>query len=388
MNIIITGKGSVSAAGINLAATLKTFSSEQRNAGPVSIFLTGLTYPVYEVKGLREDTAANQEMRTFKLAMWAIKEALLEAGLPYDLSGLRVGVCLGTTIASQLNDIDFYRSYRNYGTAPIIAVDRYLKGNLSEAVARTLKASGPCLTVVNACSSGTDAIGAAVSWLRSGLCDIALAGGADELSRIPLCGFGSLGILSNALCLPFDSKRDGLNLGEGAGVLVLETQENCRRRGVDATVNLAGYGLACDAYHLTAPSPDGSGLETAILRALSEAGISPQDVAFINVHGTGTIDNDRVEGTVLAKIFGPDILFCSTKGYTGHSLGAAGGLEAVFVTAALTDGWIPASAGFSDIDDTTKVFPVKEKTAVRGRYAVSTSLAFGGNNAAVVIGRL
>jgi 3-oxoacyl-(acyl-carrier-protein) synthase len=266
-------------------------------------------------------------------------------------------------------------------------VDRYLKGNLAEFISSKLKARGPSLTVVNACSSGTDAVGIALSWLKNGLCDIAVAGGADELSLVPLCGFNSLGIVNASLCSPFDRDRRGLNLGEGAGVLVLETEDSARLRGVSSELRLLGYGAAADAYHLTAPRPDGAGLEASIYKALAEAGLGAREISFVNAHGTGTTDNDLVEGKVLGRIFGPDLKVLSTKGFTGHTLGAAGGLEAAFTAAGLSEGWIPSSPGFRDQDDEIPVTPVREETRIQGRYALSTSLAFGGNNAALVLGR-
>ena len=151
---------------------------------------------------------------------------------------------------------------------------------------------------------------------------------------------------------------------------------------------LAGYGAAGDAYHLTAPRPDGAGLSAAIKTALTEAGIGPRDVSFVNAHGTATRENDKVEGSVLLKIFGNGIKFYSTKGFTGHTLGAAGGLEAAFTACALKNNWIPASIGFVNPDNEIGLSPVAEKTELHGRYAVSTSLAFGGNNTALVISRI
>lgn len=383
--ILITGLGAISAAGGNLAETLASFAVRQRNAGSVTHFPTVTDCPVFEVKHIPEKYHLEGQ-RTLSLALSAVEQALAEAGLD-DLSGYRVGVCMGTTVASQLNDLQFYTSYRQQGSASMIAVDRFLKGNLSECIARYFKARGPALTIVNACSSGTDAIGVALSWLKSDLCDIVIAGGADELNHIPYCGFGSLGIINPGLCAPFDRDRKGLNLGEGAGVMVIEKSSVAQQRGTAANLFLGGYGSLSDAYHLTAPSPDGVGLKASLRTALAEAGIAPHDVSFVNAHGTGTHDNDQVEGSVLAEIFGAELKMFSTKGYTGHTLGAAGGLEAVFTAAGLREGWIPASAGFVTQDEAIPIAPVREKTAITGRYAVSTSLAFGGNNAAIVIGR-
>ena len=215
---------------------------------------------------------------------------------------------------------------------------------------------------------------------------MAIAGGADELSRIPVCGFGSLSVFSKEPCRPYDRDRQGLNLGEGAGVLILERESAARKRGARAGGFVAGYGAACDAYHLTAPRPDGGGLEAAVRASLNEAGVRPDDVCFVNAHGTATRDNDKVEGGVLARVFGAGVKVLSTKGFTGHTLGAAGALEAAFTVLALREGWIPASPGFENKDDEIPIGAVRERTSLGGRLAVSTSLAFGGNNAALVMG--
>ncbi|MFH0985023.1 MAG: beta-ketoacyl-[acyl-carrier-protein] synthase family protein [Candidatus Omnitrophota bacterium] len=384
MKVGITGLGVLSAAGRNIHETLETFQQGKRNAGPVTLFPTPLRYPVFEAKSFLQGKDQSQ-MRSLGLCLSAVGEALRSAGLGSDLATRRVGVCLGTTVASQLNDIEFYRTYRESGKVSMDPVTRYLNGNLSGAVASALKTQGPSLTVVNACTSGADAIGVALSWLRAGLCDVAIAGGADELNRVPLCGFGSLGILSDSLCAPFDKDRSGLNLGEGVGILVLETGKSAHARRKKVSLWLCGYGSANDAHHLTAPAPQGEGLEKAIRGALSEAGIRAQDVSFVNAHGTATQDNDRVEGAVLSRVFGKEVPFYSTKGFTGHTLGAAGGLEAAFSAAALYEGWIPPCAGFQTLDDGIAMAPTRTKTAVTGHYAVSTSLGFGGNNAALVI---
>jgi 3-oxoacyl-(acyl-carrier-protein) synthase len=268
------------------------------------------------------------------------------------------------------------------------AVYDYLHANLAQAVGELLGVSGPRMTIVNACSSGTDAIGAASTWLKAGLCDVAIAGGADELSRVAMAGFWSLGVMSSEPCAPFDRDRTGLNLGEGAGILLLESAEHAHKRGKQSEFELAGFGAACDAHHLTAPHPQGRGLDAAIRTALAQANIAPDKIAFINAHGTATADNDRAEGNVIARIFGPKAAFLSTKGYTGHTLGAAGGLEAVFAVAGLRDKWIPASAGFQNQAEDIPIAPVARRTEINGEYALSTSLAFGGNNSAVLIRRL
>lgn len=385
--VLISGIGVVSAAGMNVAETLDAFAAGRRNVGKITQVSTSLDYPVFEVRSPLHG-AERSKSRTLQLLFPALDEALAGAGLGRDLSTLRVGVCMGTTVASQLNDMEFYTTYRQSGEASMEPVETFLKSNLAEAVAREVHATGPCVTVVNACSSSADAIGAAMAWLQAGLCDIAIAGGADELNRIPICGFGSLSVFSREPCRPFDRDRQGLNLGEGAGALILESEKTARKRGVKSDLFVAGYGAACDAYHLTAPRPDGSGLESAVRISLDEAGIPSRDICFVNAHGTATRDNDKVEGNVLARVFGAEINVLSTKGYTGHTLGAAGALEAAFTALALRERWIPRSAGFENKDDEIPIVAVRERTAVEGRYAISMSLAFGGNNASLVIGRL
>lgn len=381
---VISGLGVICAAGNSLPAILESLASGERHVGPVTLFPSSIDVPVFEVKELPEAYLLPGQ-RTLSLTLTALDQALGEAFL-HDRAGLRVGVCLGTTVASQLNDLQFYQSYRQTGTAPLAAAERFLKGNLAQCVARHIGASGPVLTIVNACSSGADAIGIALAWLQGDLCDIVIAGGADELNHIPLCGFHALGIVNPGLCSPFDRERKGLNLGEGAGLLVIEQAAVARRRGVRTELCVAGFGAQCDAHHLTAPSPDGVGLRAALQAALAEAGIAPAQVSFVNAHGTGTRDNDLVEGKVLAEQFGAKLQVLSTKGYTGHTLGAAGGIEAVLAAAALRAGWIPASAGYCQRDEAIPLIPVGERTPIVGNYAVSTSLAFGGNNAALVIG--
>jgi len=376
--------GAVSAAGKDVPSTLETFARGERNGGALTVFESPINCPVFEVKNLPPSTSPSDPMRTVQLALIAAREAVHNAGLLLPLTQTGMGVCMGTTVACQLNDVDFYSTFKKKGTAPVTSVTRYLESNLADVVGDTLGATGPRLVVANACSSGTDAMGIALSWLRSGICNIAIAGGSDELNRVPLSGFYSLSVMSPHLCLPFDRDRDGLNLGEGAGMVVLETEEHARERGTKGGIELAAYAAHADAYHLTAPRSDGSSLEAAIRDAISIAGLTPGDIAFVNAHGTATQDNDRVEGRVLARLFGSELNFLSTKGYIGHTLGAAGSLEAVFTATALKEGWIPASAGFVNQDEKIPITPVTGTTEIRGSSALSTSLAFGGSNSALI----
>ena len=383
-DIAITGLGAVSAAGTDIPQTLAAFRRKARNPQKPSQFSTTLPYLVFEVNDF--SSPFTNEMRTIQLMRHAAKEALGHAGLKGNLNDFRVGACLGTTVACQLNDIDFYRAYRQNGTIDETKIARYLRGNPAENLASYFKLNGPVLTVANACSSGTDAIGTALAWLSADMCDIAICGGADELSHVAYCGFGSLSVSSDRPCRPFDYDRKGLNLGEGAGILILEKKETAQKRGQKSFLSLLGYASSADAYHLTAPHPEGKGLETAIQKVLKNCRLKPADIAFINAHGTATRDNDRVEGRVFKKVFGRDIKFLSTKGFTGHTLGAAGGLEAVLTGLGLREGWLPKNAGFEKEDPEIGLSPLAALTQLNGCYAMSTSLAFGGNNSALVMG--
>jgi len=378
--IAISGVGCISAAGKNIAETLQSFEKEHVNVGRITLFETELDKPAFEVRNYVQKC----KNRTMSLLLSAVEEASKNYAGDISNCNKRVGVCVGTTVSSQLNNIEFYRKYREKGEASIEPVDEYLGGNLAEAVAKIYNFKGPRCVVVNACSSGADAIGVALSWLKNNMCDIALAGGADELNKVPLCGFNSLGIMSDQICMPFDRDRKGLNLGEGAGVLILEKEEAHLKRKAAPKVYVSAYGSESEAYHLTAPHPDGLGLKSAIREAMKEARIDTGDIDFINAHGTATLENDKVEGKVISEVFSANAKMFSTKGYTGHTLGAAGALEAVFTALALMEGWIPRSMGFQNKDRDIGIVPLTEKTNIRGRYALSTSLAFGGNNAALI----
>jgi 3-oxoacyl-[acyl-carrier-protein] synthase-1/3-oxoacyl-[acyl-carrier-protein] synthase II len=376
--------GCICAAGDSLPRCIDTlFRGAPVPAPPVRFASNHPTrYPVFEVHGFPEEPGL---LRTAALGIRAAREALSDAGLDAEgLRPLRVGVCVGTTVGCALSDETFCRDYRGGGTPSLAPIERIVRSNPAEAVAEAFGLSGPCETVVNACSSGTDAIGVAAAWIRQGICDAAVAGGADELGRVPYMGFAALMISDSSPCRPFDRDRRGLNLGEGAAMVVLESEALLRSRRKAPRAFVLGYGLSADAYHPTAPRPDGAGLRRAIAAALGEAGASPSDVAFVNAHGTGTPDNDRIESLVLAETL-PGVPFVSTKGYTGHTLGAAGAIEAVFTVACLEAGRIPANAGLVTTDPEMRAFPVTEATAVRGSVALSESLAFGGNNAVVVL---
>jgi 3-oxoacyl-[acyl-carrier-protein] synthase-1/3-oxoacyl-[acyl-carrier-protein] synthase II len=338
------------------------------------------------------------DTRTARLTLTAAAEALADAGVDREaLRSRRVGVCLGTNSAGAVSNAALAEC------APVpdgeyrTPAQRYAAGSPALALAREYGLAGPVETVVTACSAGTDAIGLAAAWIRMGLCDLVITGGADELYEITYTGFASLMNTDPGPCKPFDADRNGLTLGEGAGVIILESAESLRERGKSARGAIRGYGNAGDAFHLTSPEPDGRGLRLAISEAMSGAGLSdlsnsanpaepdgPGALAFINAHGTGTRDNDRIESLLFADLF-PGTPFLSTKGFTGHTLGAAGAVEAIFSIGCLERGAVPPNAGFRTPDPELPNAPVAGVTEIRGTTALSQTLAFGGNNAVLVV---
>jgi len=386
--IAITGAGCLCAAGMNLEQAFAAMLSGERNPQPPKSFCSDHreAYPVFEVLDpLPASGSSGELLRTTLLAISAAMEALSDAGLNgEDLSKLRVGVCIGTTVGSAMNNEEFYSEFRNGADPDMAPIDRYLRSNPAAALAKHYQLDGPCQTVVNACSSGTDAIGTGAAWIRSGYCDVVLAGGADELCRVTYNGFASLMISDTLPVKPFDAHRKGLNLGEGAGILVLESAECMAKRMKTPRGYVLGYGSATDAYHLTAPHPDGSGLRRALSEALQTAAVRPEQIAFINAHGTGTPDNDKVESLVLSSTF-PGVPFVSTKSYTGHTLGAAGAIETALTLVCLEQQKLPVNAGFQTVDPELPAQPVAQVTPIKGKVALSESLAFGGNNSAVII---
>jgi len=401
---LVTGLGCLCAAGASVDEAVASLYAGRRHpaaSGRVPVDLDR-AFPVFEVASdLRSELAGldaladfggicdvSDASRTSALALLAAVEACRHAGLGLSaLRGMRVGVAVGTTVGCTLNNEPFYRSWRAGEYPGLDAVDRFISNNPALFLVRALGLRGPVATIDNACSSGTDAIGLARDWLAAGRCDAVLAGGADELSRVTCLGFASLMIASDEPCRPFDLHRKGLNLGEGAGMMVIERADAARLRGAHGLAHVAGYATCADAHHPTAPHPEGRGLRRALGDALREAQAAPGMVAFVNAHGTSTPDNDRVEGGVLADVIGRQTPVVSTKAFTGHTLGAAGGVEAVFAVRNLLDGRVPAMAGFAEADPACCIEPTRETVSVSGEFAVSNSLAFGGNNSVLVFRR-
>lgn len=387
--VSVVGMGCLASPGGSLAACLETLYAGKRDPVTPSRFDADipLDYPVFEVADhhLKPGEDGRPLPRTVALALTAAQEAVADAGLPMaGLDAARMGVCLGTNVGGSVSNEQLCRG--EGVKAPPSPLERFNASNPTVALMDAFGCAGPFQTVVNACSAGNDAIGIAAGWIAAGLCDLVLAGGADELYQVTYRGFRALFINADAPCRPFDQRRKGLNLGEGAAILVLASETLCEKYGLSPRGYVLGYGTAADAHHFTHPRSDGLGLRRAQADALAQSGVAAEAVTFINAHGTGTQGNDMAESKVFAEDFS-GIPFLSTKGYTGHTLGAAGPVEAVFTLACLEKQLLPATAGFRIADPELPASPTAANTPIDGGIAISQTLAFGGSNSVLVLGR-
>ena len=389
-SIVVTGMACLCAAGSDPASVVRAMHAGTRRFTPAeSIDGRALPFPFFAVPdaclgGWRTQSALD----TFNLARLCVHRAVREAGLTEDIMP-HTAMILGTTSGSALHFLDDYAASRGE-SLPATMPDRdaYFSHNLAQTVDVPLDAQpgGPRLTIANACTSGADAVGLALDMLLSGQCECAICGGADALSLVPHTGFARLMIFDSEPCRPFDAGRHGLNLGDGAAVLVLERRAHARKRRAKVLGRVLGYGAAADAHHCTAPHPEGRGLAQAIATALAQARLDYADMAFVNAHATATRENDRVEGRLLHSLL-PTAPVWACKGVTGHTLGAAGALEAVLTLEALRQGRVPPSVGFVSVDEEIGLAPTTTATETATPFALSTSLGFGGSNAALVLGR-
>jgi 3-oxoacyl-[acyl-carrier-protein] synthase-1/3-oxoacyl-[acyl-carrier-protein] synthase II len=384
--VAVTGMGLITAAGGSLEDTLRALARQQCFPVFPPPFATAHTFPVFRCSMKIGEAGDFPSRRTAALARIAAREALSAAGFSRtaEPEGLRLGVVVGTSVGASLNFFNFYRAFSAGENPSLTEIEEYLAANPASDLGGLLHCSGPVQCVTNACSSGADAIGIGAGWIRSGLCDLVLAGGTDALSYISYAGFGSLRLPSPTGCRPFDARRDGLTLGEGAAFMLLESESSRVKRGTGARAFVAGYGTATDAHRLTAPHPDGRGLAAALDQAFAQAGAGWEDIAFINAHGTATMANDAAEGVFFARHC-PSVPFIGTKGATGHTLGAAGAVEAVLAAAHLAAGELPPTPAFREPDPAIGSAPVSRPTPIEGRFALSQSLAFGGNNSVLLI---
>lgn len=343
-------------------------------------------YPVFLIPPA--DVPAGPGSLSLRYFLTAAQEAFSQAGVtPQQLGSLRTGVCVGTSVDASFHCFDTYSRWTKKSCIPqdVDTVESYFSSSTALAAARQYGFTGPVQTVVTACASGTDAIGLAASWLEMDLCDAVLCGGTDEMNLIPYDGFIRLLIASKDKCKPFSKNRNGINIGEGAAAMLLLSPQAAKRLQVKPAGFVLGYGNACDGYHPTAPDPQGRGLSKAILTALKQAGLSAPDLAFVNAHATASQANDAAEALVFNRIL-PGVPVTATKGITGHTLGAAGAVEAVISLLCLDRAQVTPAWGFEEEDPELALVPVTQNRPVEKRCALSCSLAFGGCNAAVVLG--
>lgn len=259
-------------------------------------------------------------------------------------------------------------------------------GAITRLVAHRLGFEGLATTISTACSSSANSIMLAGQAIRAGLIDVAVAGGADSLCRFTLNGFNTLGILDRQLCQPFDAGRRGLNLGEGAGYLLLMSEKALLTSGAIPMAMLRGWGNANDAYHQTASSPEGAGNTLAIQAALGIASLKPEDISYINLHGTGTENNDLAEGRAIEMIFGEKVPpSSSTKSFTGHTLGASGGIEAVFAVLSITEGFVPPNLRWQQQMPEHQFSPVTQMRHQEIKHVLSNSFGFGGACSSLIL---
>jgi 3-oxoacyl-[acyl-carrier-protein] synthase II len=321
--------------------------------------------------------------RTTQMLQIAIEDALYDARISLKvLANSRVGLCVGTTMG-EIGVLE------EASRAPSVNLPLGGPDVIGTEIARHYALQGPVWTMTNACAAGNYAIARAMDELWNGNADIMIVGGVDMMSRIAFMGFHSLRALSPDLCRPFDANRKGLLLGEGAGVLVLETKEHSMLRNAKPRSRLVGYGMTGDAHHITQPDPTGKGAVQAMQLALEMAGLNKDQIGYVSAHGTGTLSNDAMEMNALHALYGERIFTSSIKGHIGHTLGAASAIEAVVSVKALETGILPPTLHHRRKDNNCRVQIIaNEPKALQTDYIMSNAYAFGGVNTSVVIGKV
>ncbi len=390
--VTVAGAGVISAIGNNRRECLSALESGRAGMGDI----TGLDtihrgeIPVAEVKAdnarLAEIAGVSEEIsRTALLSLIAVREALDDAAIP-ERDRWRTGIVSANTVGGMdLTEEFVSRGLRGH----LHEIVQHECGYSTEWVGDRLGLRDYQTTISTACSSSANAIGHAASLIRHGILDIVVAGGTDALTKFTLNGFNSLMILDRAWCKPFDNDRQGLNLGEGAGYVVLVSDAVAATLPATFGCVLSGYANANDAYHQTASSPDGRGSWLAMKTAVERSGLQPTDVDYINLHGTGTQNNDLAEGTAIRRLFDPTYpKMSSTKAFTGHTLGASGGIEAVFSVLAIRYGLIYPNLRLHTPMPELPFVPETELIRdVSIRHVLSNSFGFGGNCSSLIFSK-
>jgi 3-oxoacyl-[acyl-carrier-protein] synthase II len=401
--VVVTGLGTVNA----VAGDPREFAAALRNGvcgiGPITLFDTTdfRTHNGAQVKDFQPRAAIPRGVslkrmsRSDLLALAATFQALAQAGLDPVPEALReeTGVVIGGGAGGLLEAEDFFQDYlRKAGRAARFS---RLSPVSCAATANRLTTQfglyGPKATIMTACSSGATAVGLGRDLIRSGAARAMIAGGTEPLCRMTFASFNALKAVDPEYCRPFSGNREGLTLGEAAGILILETLSGAKERGARILAEVLGYGVTCDAHHMTAPDVGASGAVRAMREALTDAGLPPESVDYINAHGTATPPNDLMETQAIKEVFGPRarrIPVSSTKSMHGHTLGASGALEAVVSILAITEGFIPPTIHRETPDPECDLDYVTEGArSIAPDVVLSNSFAFGGNNTTVIFGR-
>ena len=408
MNIAITGEGIISAIGHDKATVLESLREDRSGIGEMRYLpSTHHELPVGEVKWSDEELQSRLSLdpsgkfsRTAMMGMWSIRQALEDSLLlrkqekcpsqEYSTDSCllspdssRIVLISGTTVAGMDLSERYFAEMVTDGGHLEYLLDHSC-GDNTRLMAEHFGCFTDYTTISTACSSAANALILGANMLKAGEADIVVAGGTEALSLFHLNGFNSLMILDKERCRPFDDTRAGLNLGEGAAFVVMETEEHARQRQAPIHAYLSGYGNACDAFHQTASSDNGEGAYLAMREALEMAGLQPSDIDYVNAHGTGTPNNDQSESVALQRVFGSDLPpVSSTKGFTGHTTSASGSIEAVICLLAIHHGFIPANLGFAH-PMSDGIVPSIGADGCQLRHVLCNSFGFGGNDSALV----
>ena len=391
-NIVITGEGIISAIGNDKAAVLQSLLDGRSGIVEMKhLHSSHHELPVGEVQLSNDEMKAmlalpieEQTSRTSLMGMLAVRQALAEAQLPETApKNRRVVLISGTTVGGMDITEQYYDSFAT-SDEHLDCLKKHDCGSSTEEIAAMFGIS-ECTTISTACSSAANALILGANLLKTGQADLVIAGGSEALTRFHLNGFNSLMILDHEPCRPFDAQRAGLNLGEGAAFVVMETEASARERGAEIHAWLTGYGNACDAFHQTASSDNGEGAYRAMTEALEMAHLKPEDIDYVNAHGTGTPNNDLSESAALKRVFAEKMpLISSTKAFTGHTTSASGSIETVICLLAMQHHFVPANLRWEHQipDGITPTTGVKDVTL---KHVVCNAFGFGGNDSSLIL---
>ncbi|MGR3855734.1 beta-ketoacyl-[acyl-carrier-protein] synthase family protein [Chryseobacterium indologenes] len=394
--IAITGMGIISSIGNNVEENFISLQSGKHGISDIKMFETRHAGSIKtgEIKLSNEELVQqlqldedNNVTRTSLLGMIAAKEAVAGAGIS-DINGYRTGLISSTSVGGMDITEKYFYSYEDFPEKQKY-IDAHDAGNSSLAIAGYLGLKGMVSTISTACSSAANAIMMGAKLIKNGVLDRVIVGGTDSLSKFTLNGFNTLMILTDSYNTPFDNNRKGLNLGEAAAFLVLESEEMVKKENKKVLAYLSGYGNANDAHHQTASSENGQGAFLAMQQALKISGLEKENIDYINVHGTATPNNDLSEGIAMIRIFGENRVpeFSSTKAFTGHTLAAAAGIEAVFSILAMQNSVIFPNLNFKTKMEEFDLTPVTELKKKNINHVLSNSFGFGGNCSTLIFSK-